>query len=57
MKRFREISRKIVSIKAFAKRNFLDDEEKEEIGLSGKVPAKRTRDMLLVDVSPAIYFS
>jgi hypothetical protein len=52
MKKFKEISRKIVSIKTFARRSsFLDDaEDKEEgIGLSMK-RMKKTRDMLLVDV-------
>ena len=53
MKRFKEISKKIVSIKTFAKRNFLDDDGD---GTSTKqVAPKRNREDLLMEVSnPAV---
>jgi hypothetical protein len=54
MKRFKEISKKIVSIKTFAKRNFLDDEDKGE-GASSKPAAKRSRETLLMEVTSLLF--
>lgn len=47
MKKFKEVSKKIVSIKAFAKRTYLDDEATTGVSTKGGRPS---RDMLLTEV-------
>ena len=50
MKRFKEISKKIVSIKAFSKKTYLDDEDKDfTMGIAAEL-MRPARDELLLNV-------
>ena len=50
MKKFKEVSKKIVSIKAFSKRTYVDDDDDNSGSTKAGAGPKPTRDMLLVEV-------